>query len=82
MSKENELGALWVKDGKNGKFFSGNVEIDGKKTDIVVFKNTYKEEGSRQPDLKILKSTPREGHPEKKAQEILGADDFESDIPF
>ena len=79
--EKNDIGALWVKEGKKGKFFSGNVEIDGQKVDIVIFKNTYKEEGSRQPDYKILKSQPRQGVSEQKVKEVFQDDDPEG-IPF
>lgn len=75
MSKEDELGALWLKDGKNGKYMSGRIEINGEKINIVVFKNTYKEK-ENQPDYKILRSRPKTDAPQQTA------DTFEDDIPF
>ena len=52
---DDSIGALWVKE----KMMSGNIEVDGKKIDIVVFKNTYKKEGERTPDYRIFKSKPK-----------------------
>ncbi len=55
MAGEKSIGGLWLKTGKSGqKFFSGQIEIDGVKHNFVVFKNTYKQEGSNQPDYKIM----------------------------
>jgi uncharacterized protein (DUF736 family) len=55
---EKSIGALWLKESKNGnKYMSGVIEIDGKKHEIVIFKNTYKQE--KQPDYKIFASRPR-----------------------
>lgn len=57
----DNVGALWEKTSAKGNtFFSGVVEIDGKSTNIVVFKNSQKEEGSNQPDYRILISKPKE----------------------
>jgi uncharacterized protein (DUF736 family) len=62
MDKANKIGAAWVKTSKKGdKFFSGQVEIGGVKTQFVMFKNSYKEEGTKQPDWTIYKSEPMEG---------------------
>ena len=65
-----DIGALWLKDGKNGKFMSGKIEIDGQAHDIVVFKNGYKEKPN-QPDYKIYPSQPR-------GQQVEDSDD----VPF
>lgn len=56
MNKENQIGALWVHETKKGKkFLAGKV---GEK-DIVVFKNGFKEEGSKKPDWIIYESDRR-----------------------
>lgn len=55
-----KLGALWVKTGKNGKFMSGVVEIDGVKTNIIVFKNDHKE-NEKHPDYKIYLGEDKRG---------------------
>jgi uncharacterized protein (DUF736 family) len=79
MNEQKSIGALWLKESKSGtKFFSGNIEIDGKKIAIVIFRNTKKPEGSKQPDYRILESVPME----KPPLENMHKDDFGDDIPF
>ena len=68
-----KIGALWFKTAKDGsRFMSGELEIDNRKIQIVVFKNTKQTE--KQPDYRILESAPR---PEADPNEI----DL-NDIPF
>jgi len=56
--KQQSIGALWIKKSKSDlTYLSGLIEVGGKKTQIVVFKNTMKEE-DKQPDYRILESTP------------------------
>ena len=45
MSKwtEQQRGAFWKKEGKNGKYLAGYVVIEGKKHPVTVFPNQYKE---------------------------------------
>lgn len=50
--KNESIGALWIGEGKTGKFMSGEIELDGKKTRIIVFKNNYKKE-DKHPDYRI-----------------------------
>ena len=52
----NELGALWIKTGNRGEYMTGT--ING--VAVVVFRNDRKEEGSKQPDWRVLKSIPKE----------------------
>lgn len=51
----DELGALWIKTGAKGEYLTGT--INGQP--VVVFRNTYKTEGSNQPDWRVLKSKPK-----------------------
>jgi hypothetical protein len=45
MSDKKKIGALWKKITKQGKtILTGTVEIDGRKTPIAVFLNSYKDE--------------------------------------
>lgn len=45
MSEKKKIGALWKKVTKQGKtILTGTVEIDGRKTPIAVFLNSYKDE--------------------------------------
>lgn len=86
--KKNEsIGALWENEGKNGtKYLSGNVEIDGKKHPIVVFKNTYKQPGEKSPDWRILPKQQKQGvavAPDSPAAESgKTSADFDDNIPF
>ena len=82
-NKENKyIGACWIKDGKNGKYMSGNIEIDGKKTYIVIFKN-HRKQKENQPDYNILLSEPKKTEQNAKLIEnnnkIAGID-FSQDI--
>lgn len=52
----DELGALWIKSGAKGEYMTGT--ING--VAVVLFKNDRKEEGSKQPDWRVLKSKPKE----------------------
>lgn len=55
-----ELGCLWERESRNGRFFSGNVTINGQKTDIIVFSNNFKKGNDKAPDYRIYLSEPRE----------------------
>jgi uncharacterized protein (DUF736 family) len=74
--QENELGALWKQQGRNQKFLSGKIKIDGVETDLIIFANDKKEEGSRAPDFRIYKSEPREGAGAATQKESAPADDI------
>lgn len=50
--KSESIGALWVNEGKSQKYLAGQIEIDGKLTKIVVFKNTFKKD-EKHPDYRI-----------------------------
>lgn len=57
MNKEDKIGAFWTRDSKSGqRYLSGHIEWKGEKIAITAFKNSYKEEGSKQPDFIIYKS--------------------------
>lgn len=69
---ENNIGALWVKEGQKGDFYKGYITLDnGEKLNVVMFKNNYKK-SEKQPDFQILKAK----QPEK--QEVQNDDD----LPF
>lgn len=54
--ENNNIGALWIKEGTKGEFYKGNIVLDnGEKINIVVFKNNYKNKET-QPDYQILKA--------------------------
>lgn len=57
MSKDNwkdrECGSLWLNQGKTTDYYSGFVNINGKKQRIVIYRNNYKNEGTNEADLRI-----------------------------
>lgn len=54
MESKKNCGGMWEKVAKNGSIYlSGSIEIEGKRHNIVMFRNTHKAEGSNQPDWKI-----------------------------
>lgn len=57
MSKwtEQQRGAFWKKEGKNGKYLAGYVVIDGKKHPVTVFPNKFKEKEA-QPEFIIYET--------------------------
>jgi uncharacterized protein (DUF736 family) len=59
MAQEDKIGALWVrKNDKGEQAISGQLELNGERLDIVVFKNTYKTE-DKHPTYVIYKSRPK-----------------------
>lgn len=56
--KDKSIGALWQKQSQKGTWFSGNIEVDGKKYQIVAFPNNYKTE-DKHPDFRILQAEPK-----------------------
>jgi uncharacterized protein (DUF736 family) len=85
--ENRNIGALWTKTSKAGnKFLAGNLEINGEKIEVVVFKNVDKK-NEKGPDFSILLSTPYEGggktntssQPKKAPQKPAPKDD---DIDF
>ena len=48
-----KIGSLWLKDGKNGKFMSGTLEMFGIESTVFVFKND-KGENPKRPDYQIF----------------------------
>lgn len=69
------VGALWLKDGKKGKFMSGKIELLGVEQDILIFKND-KGGNERRPDYQIAIQEDEE------EQEKPEPNKFEDDVPF
>jgi hypothetical protein len=58
-TKLEEAGAFWMKTSKTGtQFLTGKVKSKtGEEINVMVFKNKYKEEGSKQPDYRVYFDT-------------------------
>ena len=92
--KADELGALWDKtSGRGAQFMSGKLKLpDGQEYEVVVFRNSHKQEGERTPDWRIYKSAPREGsapapqqsgpHPQRGGSGRSVREDLSDDIPW
>jgi uncharacterized protein (DUF736 family) len=54
-TKLEEAGAFWMKSSKTGtQFLTGKIKSkSGEETNVIVFKNKYKTEGSNQPDYRV-----------------------------
>lgn len=58
--QEKSIGALWAKKSTKGAdYFSGTIELNGEKIQIVAFYNANKK-NPKEPDYRILKSKPKE----------------------
>lgn len=82
MSNLEKIGAFWTKTDKKGVvYFTGNLELDGKKIKAQIFKNGYKKEGSNEPDYRIFMSN--DAAQAKQTQQPYGIkDETVDDIPF
>ena len=82
-----KIGALWLKDGKKGKFMTGNIELGEKEISVFVFKND-KGDNSRRPDYQIMiaddeqQPAAPEPPPKPTTGEPVYPDDNDTDIPF
>ena len=78
MSEQISIGALWLKESKNGnKYMSGVIESEDlkiNKMNIVVFKNSKSKDSH--PDYKIFLSEPRQ----QKTETSISVSS--EDIPF
>lgn len=77
---KESIGALWTKQGKNGEYWTGNIELKkDEKTQITIFKNSYKK--GNQPDFKIYLSQQKENYVPNDEQPIP-PNDLSDDLPF
>lgn len=93
--KNNSIGALWAKTSKRGMYYSGTLEIDGRKIPIVCFQNNRKSKPN-QPDFNIMVAQPMGSRPavEEVDKNLHGLNNLETssqaddeevnidDIPF
>jgi len=74
--EQKPIGGLWISESKNGnKLMKGNIEINGKKEYIIIFKNNYKKD--KQPDYMIYTQYPKE-QPVDVTEEIMNGES----LPF
>lgn len=76
---DKSIGALWIKTGNKGEYWTGNIELeDGTKQNVIVFRNTYKKDN--QPDFRIYKQKPKEQKEEfiPNDEEVMATED----LPF
>ena len=81
--RSRELGALWVKNGKNQKYLSGSVNIETmpgvtEALKVVVFTNKNRERNERAPDYVVYRSEdPAEKVAQEASQEVSSASSSE-----
>jgi len=70
-----EASGLWLGESKDGKkYFSGSLG----NVRVVIFKNTFKKEGSNEPDYKMYFDEQKK----KEAKEVTEVVAVDPDIPF
>jgi uncharacterized protein (DUF736 family) len=83
--KKREIGAVWLRKSKQGNsYLSGSIK-NGEASEeirIVIFKNSYKEEGSNQPDYRIYLDEVTTEKVSNKETTSSASIPEESDIPF
>jgi len=56
-SQDDKVGALWVRQTRDGaEYYKGTIELEGRRHQIVVFRNGYKTT-DRQPHLIVYKES-------------------------
>ena len=59
-NRNEAIGAAWRYVGKNDlHYYKGYITVGNEKVQIIMFKNKYKQAGSKQPDWNIYKSVPK-----------------------
>lgn len=67
--KDREIGAFWKRQSSSQSFLSGKIEIEGKKLEVVLFSNRYKEKDN-QPDYRLyISPEPKSFSLEENAKE-------------
>lgn len=75
MAENKNSGGMWRKMSQDGKtpYFSCNIELDGVKTYFKAFKNTFKVEGSNQPDYRLVLDVPVDQLPPREEVKTAAA---------
>lgn len=58
--KRTPIIALWERESKKGKYFSGKLTTKAGDIQIVLFPNSFKKEGDNKPNWLGYKSVPKE----------------------
>jgi len=71
--RSRELGALWVRSGKNQKYLSGTINVETmpgvtESVKVVVFTNKGRDKNERAPDYVVYRSEDSE--PQNKVEEV------------
>lgn len=77
---EKSIGALWIKTGSKGEYWTGYIELpNGTKQNVIVFKNTYKKDN--QPDFRIYEQKAKE---KKEEEATFNTEETEvlDELPF
>jgi len=74
--RNRELGALWVRNGKNQKYLSGSLKVETmpgvtETVKVVVFTNKNKEKNERAPDYVVYRSEDRESTPSATVEKAV-----------
>lgn len=54
-----KIGAFWVKQSNDTRYLSGQIEVNGKKIPVVLFKNQNKKL-EKHPDWELYKTIPQD----------------------
>ena len=74
------IGALWIRDGKQGKFMAGEIEVGGMTVPVMVFRNR-KGDNPKRPDYQVMVKE-EEGQGGGPPRNPAPADYSDDDIPF
>ena len=80
--QKRELGALWVREGKSGKYFYGKIGEKDNQEEVVIFRNKNKN-GDNHPDFIIYKSENRQTSSttvKKQEEQTVATDNAEEDL--
>ncbi len=79
--RDDSIGALWRKEGVKGPYYTGLIEINGEKINIVAFPNKLKK-SENSPDVRILRSKTKEELQQQQPKPEPKNEEFFDDIPF
>ena len=71
---KREIGALWLKQGSNQKYFSGHITVQDEmgvetKKQVFIFSNKHKKKDTH-PDFRVYKSEPQQSQGDTTSVEV------------